>query len=408
VVIHYSVGIRQDALFTGTGSAVKGLLTVDAPAPVNVGIGDEVRAGAERYFISRRNSATSFNIQTGHTNGHAPGIDTASFTSQNISLFRAFNSLEGAVNALSPSNASDSLHISTKDLVAGNYLLSISCYADGEDTKAARVQGWRTSPINCIRIFTPEIDSEAGANQRHQGKWTPSAYALHVIADASYQAALECDVGHLKIDGLQVWIVSNNRVVDGIQFYEQGNGEFDVSRCLIRGAISGAQANGRGIYVYNNSGSGPFIRFWNNIIYGLADDSISAAIQLQSSNISGALANNTLVNCHFGVIGNVDNVILRNNLIQGCEQGFLIWGQYNPQNDYNVSDKVEWDLTAIHSKDTAIVDFVDRMNEDFHLSPTDTVARDHGFSSPVPGLFGDDIDGQTRITPWDVGADEEQ
>jgi hypothetical protein len=42
----------------------------------------------------------------------------------------------------------------------------------------------------------------------------------------------------------------------------------------------------------------------------------------------------------------------------------------------------------------------------YHLASTDAGARGYGVSNPGSGLYSDDIDGQTRSAPWDIGADQ--
>ncbi|MBZ0157892.1 MAG: chitobiase/beta-hexosaminidase C-terminal domain-containing protein, partial [Alphaproteobacteria bacterium] len=62
------------------------------------------------------------------------------------------------------------------------------------------------------------------------------------------------------------------------------------------------------------------------------------------------------------------------------------------------------------SKNSATVRFVDSANRDFHLSGTDTVARDAGVSLSADTYlaFSSDVDGSLRPngTAWDIGADE--
>lgn len=50
-------------------------------------------------------------------------------------------------------------------------------------------------------------------------------------------------------------------------------------------------------------------------------------------------------------------------------------------------------------------DFVDPANDDYHLSQT-SQAKDVGYDNSTDRGYSDDIDGDTRSAPWDVGADE--
>jgi len=49
-------------------------------------------------------------------------------------------------------------------------------------------------------------------------------------------------------------------------------------------------------------------------------------------------------------------------------------------------------------------------NRNYHLNRRDIVARNRGFDLNTSGVqrFTDDIDGETRVVPWDAGADEYQ
>jgi hypothetical protein len=60
--IYYSVGTDTSALYSGNASASSGTLTLAAAAIDRIGVGDEVRVGSSRYYISGRNSATEFTI----------------------------------------------------------------------------------------------------------------------------------------------------------------------------------------------------------------------------------------------------------------------------------------------------------------------------------------------------------
>lgn len=56
--------------------------------------------------------------------------------------------------------------------------------------------------------------------------------------------------------------------------------------------------------------------------------------------------------------------------------------------------------------DNSIFTFVDTNTFDFHLGADDLGARGLGLTAPAGALYGDDIDGQTRSAPWDIGADQ--
>ena len=108
-VIFYSVGTDNTALYSDTASASAGTLTLNSPAVDKIGVGDEIREGTNRYYITGRNSATEFTIQNSAANGGTPGDTNISFASTAITIFRAFNSLTSA-----EAGSTDTNHLNTR------------------------------------------------------------------------------------------------------------------------------------------------------------------------------------------------------------------------------------------------------------------------------------------------------
>lgn len=73
--------------------------------------------------------------------------------------------------------------------------------------------------------------------------------------------------------------------------------------------------------------------------------------------------------------------------------------------DYNMTDE-SWDLGGANDEQDQTFVFVG--SGDYHLDSTDTGAQGNGtdLSSDATYAFSDDIDGDTRTTPWDCGADQ--
>ena len=61
-----------------------------------------------------------------------------------------------------------------------------------------------------------------------------------------------------------------------------------------------------------------------------------------------------------------------------------------------------------HDKVSQTISFADSANKDFHLSSSDTSAKDAGadLSADANLAFSTDIDSTTRTGSWDIGADE--
>jgi hypothetical protein len=71
--IYYSVGTETAALYSGNALASSGTLTLENAAVDNIGVGDEIRYGSNRYYITGRNSSTEFTLQNSAANGGIPG-----------------------------------------------------------------------------------------------------------------------------------------------------------------------------------------------------------------------------------------------------------------------------------------------------------------------------------------------
>jgi hypothetical protein len=175
---------------------------LNSPAANKIGVGDEIRLGANRYYITGRNSATEFTIQNSAANGGTPGDTNITFGSTAITIFRAFNTLSAA-----EAGSSDASHLNASDLVAGNLQLNWTCYDDGAMNDGITViDGWTTGPANYIRIYTPTDTNEVGASQRHTGtagtgfRLTPS-FDLTATLSFWYIEILE---EYVRIEGIEV------------------------------------------------------------------------------------------------------------------------------------------------------------------------------------------------------------
>ena len=114
-VIYYSVGTDNTSLYSDTASAASGTLTLNSPAADRIGVGDEIREGLNRYYITGRNSTTVFTIQNSAANGGTPGDTNISFASTAITIFRAFNTLSDATR-----NSDDGTHLGLRFLSKKN------------------------------------------------------------------------------------------------------------------------------------------------------------------------------------------------------------------------------------------------------------------------------------------------
>jgi hypothetical protein len=162
--IYYSVGTNTAALYNANASASNGVLSLATAASDNISVGDEIRQSTNRYYITGRNSDQSFNIQDSGATG-TPGDPNITFGSQSITIYRAFNALDNAVDVTN-AGADEAAYLGTADLTTttgnGPYQLNLACYGDGSaDTTWASLTGWTTSATSYIRIYTPVSSTEA-------------------------------------------------------------------------------------------------------------------------------------------------------------------------------------------------------------------------------------------------------
>ena len=195
--MYYSVGTQAASLYSNNASAASGTLTLAVAAASNVGVGDEVRVGASRYYITRRQSSTQFTIQNSAANLGTPGDTNITFASQAITIFRAFNSLTAA-----EANSSNASHLNTSDLVAGNFQLNWPCYKDGLMNDQVTISGYTTGIFNYIRAYTPVFSSQVGTSQRHTGT-ARTGFRLRPTSAVDNDTIIVMD-NFVRIEGLEI------------------------------------------------------------------------------------------------------------------------------------------------------------------------------------------------------------
>jgi hypothetical protein len=96
--IYYSVGTENSPLYSGNASASSGTLTLASSGAAKIGVGDEIRKGSNRYYITGRNSSTEFTIQNSAANSGTPGDANITFGTTSITIYRAFNTISAAIS----------------------------------------------------------------------------------------------------------------------------------------------------------------------------------------------------------------------------------------------------------------------------------------------------------------------
>lgn len=407
--VYYSVGQSTDDLKTGTPNvtiSTGGVGTFTVAQTGNIGVGDRVtfEIGTNHIcYISSKTSTTVWNLIT------ATGAVCADHASTDVvSIKHEYTTLSAA-----EASATDANHLNTTNLVTGNYILNIPCYYDSAaDTTAVTINGYTTGENNYIKVYTPNsTTTEANTSQRHSGVWDTSKYRLEVTNAVCFRN----DDDYVRVDGLQINNISttsgsSRRAVTNYADSTGGYSEMHISNNIIKGEYSGTTSAGGGISAAPDvSDDNNVTKIWNNIIYDMNFSTVTM-YGIFLGNGKGIIYNNTIFDSYCGLStgSSADTEYIKNNNIQ-CnianasfiDYSFVSGGTYgnNISSDATSPDAAYRNLT---------VTFADSANDDFHLSSTDTAAKNDGtdLSADANLSFTDDIDGEARGIDWSIGADE--
>lgn len=342
-------------------------------------------------YIWSKNSQTNWNL-----------IDPKGGTPSDRGTAVMVNSIKREYTSLNAASAGagDANHLKTTDLVAANVVLNIPCYYDsGADTGPVSIVGYMTSATNYIKIYTPaNTSTEANNSQRHQGKWDDAKYKL--VKTTDWANVLFIAVDYVRVVGLQVDATQNNTY--GI-YLGDGSGKTTSYRLISDNIVrnSSAAPTGRGIQIDANQ----TVVIANNLIYNFGFAGVRS--QIYDAYSKFVIYNNTVINSGrgFSVRPHLSNteVYLKNNLAQNNVA--IDYEQWCTGSSNNISRDATSPDAAYRNK---TVSFADVANKDFHLLPTDNVAQNAGADLTADSnfAFSKDLDGQTRNSSWDIGADE--
>jgi hypothetical protein len=153
----------------------------------------------------------------------------------------------------------------------------------------------------------------------------------------------------------------------------------------------------------------------NNIIYDAVYGINSAVSGVGTTKDNMLIYNNTCVGCSVGIDvrelagGSITNAKMRNNLCSGNVNDYNLntWTSGASENNASSDDTAD-DVGGSNNRINQVVSFVDAAADDYHLADDDTGAIGYGLdlSADPTYPFNDDIDGDTRYDPWDIGADQ--
>ncbi len=311
------------------------------------------------------------------------------------SIKRQFNSLNSAI-----SYADDSL--GTSNLVSGNYILNLACYADGSDGTKVAVNGYIADVTHYMRIFTPSLESEVGVSQRHTGV---VGTGYRIVADpGDWGYIMNIDDDYLRLEGLSL---RNTGTLNCYGIYSTGEKGIRLDKCLVSGctrqSITIMDAGGTGAatdacyitncLVYNTthigiyfSGLSNYSNCYNTTVINSGfdafkvSDAVSAGL-IKMKNCYGHTKDGS--NCFYLGAGGRGNI---SNCMSEDATGNII-------NRVPSTGSPTYFMNVVGGA------------EDAHIGSCSAL-RDQG--ADLSTVFSDDVDGQTRSDMWDIGADEKE
>lgn len=404
--VYYSVGQNTTDHKTGSPTVTVSGTTATfsvAQTATNMGVGDLVTYTSGSCYISGKTSTTVWSCVSA-----TGGTPTAATGETVTSIAHAYASLSAAI-----AGASDASHINNTDLTlatGADVILNIPCYYDtGADTTAVTVTGYTTGASNYIRIYTAtSTTSEVNQSQRHSGVWSDTKYRLE--ASAEYSQVIMIGSGYVRIDGLQISNSGNKGSSSrGIRESLAGtSNDVYISNNIIRATGIGISASPSDGITFNEAN----VKIWNNILY---DWYIGVSFDWQNTYvIDEILYNNTVVdNVNYGIYvggGVSGNIRIYNNISYHNSVDLPTSTDYYYTNIDASGNNISSDASSPDGAgyQNKTLTFLDSVSNNFHLTNSDSAARDAGtdLSADAYLSFSTDIDGGTRSGTWDIGADE--
>lgn len=306
---------------------------------------------------------------------------------------------------------------SDTDLVTAGDNHIVYCSGSTADVSSVIIDGWTTDATHDITITV-------ASGQEHGGSWNTGVYRLIT----TNVGVIQCNEDYINLIGLQVQCNRQDRpkaVTWSTAAFTQNDNLLLIKDCIIRGHPDGNTGNAFGESAGIGClapGSAQYHRLvavncilydWN---YATSTDTYRCqAIQATDYQGEHVIYNCTIQNAEYGIYTDVFGAgaytLVKNTAAMDCDDGFGIAGgdSWASNSDYNASD-IASDAPGANAQNGTDATFVDKLNDDFHLSPSDAVCKDNGVNLSTDGdgeySFSTDIDGDTRSGLWDIGADE--
>ena len=286
--------------------------------------------------------------------------------------------------------------------------MDILCTGGQADASAVAVNqaGWVTNAAHLLRI------RQNGAG--NGAKWDITTNTPHYLQlQPSYGVGI-INIGKAINITLQDLMVSATGTLDlGQQCVTMGNFVFNVH--IVRGFYRTTGTTGAfdSTKPFESNATGAYSLFMQNVTAVAADGEVFNPSGFSSTVAACAIYNCTFVNkatnrtLFSSANINVGAVVKLRNLLLQCPTGALL--NYASDGAATTSTILTQDASAPGTAlDNMTVTFVDAANWDYHLSASDTSAKNAGtdLSGDATYPFSTDCDVATRSAPWDIGSDE--
>jgi photosystem II stability/assembly factor-like uncharacterized protein len=376
--VYRSIGTNAGTLYsTGTATVDAGSRTVTfgggAVLPADVGVGDRFTVSGEQFYILSRVSDTEVTVQE---------IPCTDYVDQAYTIERAYNTLQAWEDDRDG------------DLVADARQEVGVAYNDGPFTNRLTISGSTTDASHYMRLTVAD-------GHGHNGLKDTGAV---IDAEGGWAGANAIDVEdeHTRIEGLEIKAIQDA----GSAIY------FSASPAADNGLVDGIFVHA----CWQNSNAGVDIgatpvTVRNSFFTG----GTSLGIRVLES-ATGIIENCTLVGTPISGTGVGDSVLSTTSISNTIsvnhptDRDFVLWSNISffgnnmysgalgidaPEDDGG-HQSPPGDLEAL---------FVSFSDDDFHLEASGHMAAGTGLD--LSSSFNDDIDGDGRLTPWDIGADDD-
>ena len=286
-----------------------------------------------------------------------------------------------------------------RDLVTADEQLTIKCRCTGGTADgAATIDGFTTDATRYVKIWTDPSES-----YRHAGTYpTGNKYRIEV----SNEPGIAIRDANIEIIGIAIQATdTGNSNTRGI-LITTGSVGIKIDKCLIVGICSGT-GTGYGIYAYISTAT---VHVTSTVVQGWASGSDQHFAALYLYYGTPYIYNCTFTKSYRGVSSfnngthTIKNCIFFNNIDDIYTNGATQVIDHCASDDGDGTNPVNISPGATEATDWAAC-FTDYANGDFSLK-SGSVCIGAGVGDPGSGLYSDDILGNTRTSPWDIGAFE--